>query len=90
MGQLSQAVKQPGHEADQSFARSSENMNAWRYTSTTLMPGYTAAILPFLYFLFIIISRKKKRFIFFVLLRRTGINHTPFHVGFMVDNVALA
>ena len=89
VGQLSLGINQPGREAVQSLARSSENMSAWRYTSTTLMPVYTAAILPFFYFLFIIMSRKNKRGFFDVLLRRPGFNHRPVQVGFVVDKVAL-
>jgi len=79
VGQLSLGIKQAGREAVQSPAHSSEDLNAWRYTSTTLMPAYTAAILPFFYFLFIIISRKKIRIFFYVLLRMPVYNQASPH-----------
>ena len=88
VGQLSLGIKQPGREAVQSLART-KNMNAWRYTSATLVPAYTAVILLFFYFLFIIISRKNKGGFFDVLLRRPGFNHRPVHMGFVVDKVSL-
>jgi hypothetical protein len=88
MGQLSLGIKQAGREAVQSSAHSSKDLKAWRYTSTTLMPAYTAAILPFFYFLFIIISRKKKR-LFFYCYCGGPCSIRPVHVGFVVDKVAL-
>jgi hypothetical protein len=52
VGQLSLGIKQAGRETVQSSAHSFEDLNAWRYTSTTLMPAYTAAILPsFIFYL---------------------------------------
>jgi hypothetical protein len=80
VGQLFLGIKQAGREAVQSPAHSSENLNAWRYTSTTFMPAYTAEILSFFYFLFIVITRKKIRLFFYVLLRRPVFNQASPHV----------